>query len=326
MKKLSLIFLLSITLFVKNVYSAGTPSGTVINNTAKLIYNLGDKKGLITQATASFVVDNKVNVVITPRGDATVMPGDKDRAIAFTITNTGNTPQRYELVAGLLDGPSLTNVRIYLDKDGSGTLTAGDIPYVDPSTFGDILPDQGINVLLVADVPDNLPEGQTSLYYLKAITVDAGTTTRTVETKGANTAGVDVVFADASGPKDEVRDGSHSAAGRFSLISAVVNIKKSVEVISDPTGEGKPYKDAILKYTLKVKVTGEAEAKDVVIKDPILSGLGYIPGSLKLNNTNLTDADDQDSGKFENNTIIVKLGNLTKDSNEQVITFEVKVK
>jgi len=326
-----LIFLLIFTCFSfqKLSHAAGVTSGTVIKNAAKVIYSIGNKKDQAIAET-SFVVDNKVIVVVTSLGNTTVLPNDKNQVLLFSLTNAGNTPQRYKLEAGPVFSPEnveMTNIRIYLDKDNSGTLTAGDILYSDPSSFGDMKPDETIKLLIVADVPQDLEDGKTSTYYLLATTVDAGTTNITQQS-ATNTAGVDVVFADPAGVNDIERDGRHSATGVFTVGSATVHIKKDAEITYDPLSTGqikKPNSGAILRYTLTVTVTGSAVAKDVTIKDTIPDGSEYVRNTLTLNANPLTDDVDTDGGSFKDGAIEVKLGDLSKSSPKQVITFDIKL-
>lgn len=312
-------------------FSAGTPSGTAITNKVKVKFDYGDKKNLEAVAETTVMVDNKVNVVLTSLGNTSVTPSAKDRTLLFSVTNVGNTPQRYKLEAGPVYSPEnveFSNIRIYLDKDNSGTLTEGDLLYVDPATFGDVQPDQNLKILIVVDVPDNVEEGVTSQYYLMATTVDAGKIEETKETKGVNTIGVDVVFADKEGVVDVVRDGKHSAMGVFMVKSAKVNIKKEAEVVYDPISpeEPKTNKGAKIRYKLTVNVTGEATAEKVKIKDQIPAGTDYVSGTIRLNGNLLTDNEDNDSGKFTNGEVVVNLGDMTKSTPPQVIEFEVVIK
>lgn len=327
MKKLFLINFLLI--FTNIAYSAGTPAGTVIGNTAKIKYNYGSQSDLSAEAGASFIVDNKVNVIITSLGSTSVLPSAKNQPLLFSLTNIGNAIQRYKLEAGPVYSPEnveFINIKIYLDKDDSGTLTSGDILYVDPESFGDIEPDKTLKIIIVADVPDNLENGKTSQYYLLATTVDPGTKTETKQTIGTNTNSVDVVFADTKGIVDIEKDGKHSTMGIYTVKSVYVNIEKSYEIVSDPSGEGKPNKNAILRYILNVTVIGDATAEGVLIKDIVPEGVDYITGTIKLNDNSLSDAEDADSGYFKENTVFVNLGDMSKNTPKQVISFEVKIK
>ena len=162
--------------------------------------------------------------------------------------------------------------------------------------------------------------------------MDAGTTTVTAPTVGANTAGVDVVFADIAGSAsgDGTRDGKHSSSGKYTVSSVSVTIAKAVIVYSDPfngTVNPKAKQGAILRYSITVTATGSQTALNVVITDPIPTNTTYSAGTLKLNGVALTDAADADVGQVVGVpvTLTVNLGNLTSASAVQTITFDVTI-
>ena len=53
-------------------------------------------------------------------------------------------------------------------------------------------------------------------------------------TAGANTAGVDTVFADGAGTSDAANDGKISAKGDYTVSAAVLTVNKYATLISDP--------------------------------------------------------------------------------------------
>jgi hypothetical protein len=236
--------LLAGTIFLGGVpqtsMAAGTASGTTISNTATLGYSLGGvAQTNITSAAATFVVDNKVNLTVAKVADLAATPGATKQALAYTVTNTGNTSQRYALtaVAGAATIASMSNVAIYLDVNGNGLWDAGDTLYVNASTFGDVAADASLKILIVADTPLGATNAQTAIYNLVAQTVDAGTTTVTVDLHAANTGGVDVVFADAAGSAgagtDTVTDGKHSALATYTVATAALTVSKSALLLCD---------------------------------------------------------------------------------------------
>ena len=333
----------------KTVHASGTPSGTVISNTATATYGVGSVTGLTATATTTITVDNKVVMTVTKNADASVTPGLTNQALVFVVTNAGNTAQRYALSVTNSAGIAMNNVRIYRDNGTNpNALDAGDTLYVDASTFGDVEEDGTLKVLVVADTPGTAVDGQTSDYNLIATTVNAGTTTLTAQTAGANTAGVDVVFVDAAGSAsgDGARDGKHSAMGRYTVNSLTLTVGKAVLVYSDPTNgvvNGTPpnYADcticpkaipgATLRYTITATVTGSGTALNVVITDPIPANTAYTAGTLKWNNGTTTkslsdakDGDEGDVGGTTAGTVTVNTGNLTSAA-AQTITFDVTV-
>ena len=328
----------------RSAQAVGTASGTPLISRATLTYNVGPTTGLTANTQATVIVDNKVNVIVTKNADATVTPASTNQALVFVVRNDGNTTQRYALSAVRLAGIALNNVRIYRD---SGTAPnawdAADTLYADAATFGDIAADGILNLLIVADTPPEATDGQTSDYHLMATTVNKGTTTATVPTVGANTAGVDVVFADMAGSAagDGARDGRHSTPGRYTVGSITFTIDKTVLVYSDPSNgviNGTPpnhtdcticpkaIRTATLRYTITVRVTGNGTATGVVITDPIPVNTTYVAGTLTVNGIARSDAGDSDAGDVGQTapgTVTVDLGDLTSTSPVQTITFDV---
>jgi uncharacterized repeat protein (TIGR01451 family) len=317
----------------QSAYALGTPSGTAITNTATANYNDGGTPVTKTASAPAVVVDNKVNLTVTKNADATILPGSSNQALLFTVKNEGNTTQRYALTPTNSAGIVMTNVRIYRDNGTTpGVWDAGDTLYVNAGTVGDVLADGTLSVLIVADTPAAALSGETADYQLVATTVNAGTTTVTTPTAGANTAGVDVVFADIAGSAagDGARDGKHSATGIYSvnLLSLILN--KSVVVTWDPTNlfvTPKAIPGAILTYTITSSIAGVGTATAVVITDPIPANATYVTNSLKLNSAALSDASDGDVGSVGGTptTVSVGLGDLTNASPAQVVSFDVTI-
>lgn len=315
-----------------SAHALGTASGTPIVNTVTATYD--DGSGTVTQtASATVLVDNKINLTVVKNADAAAAPGATDQALVFVVKNDGNTPQRYALAATNGAGLVMNNVRIYLDNGTTaGSLDAGDTLYVNAGTFGDVPADGTLGILIVADVPAGALDGQTSDYNLVATTVDAGTTTVTTETTGAGTAGVDVVFADIAGSAvgDLLRNGQHSASGRYAISALSLSIVKSATIASDPfngTISPKAIPGATISYTIAVAVTGSGTAATVVITDPMPANATYTPGTLKLNGAPLTDGTGDDNGSVGGSptTATVTLGNMTSATPVQTITFDVTI-
>jgi uncharacterized repeat protein (TIGR01451 family) len=278
----------------QSAMAAGTLSGTTIANQATLNYTVGTTAQSAINASVNFVVDNKVNLTVQMvSNNANTIPNQNNQAVAFTVTNNGNTPQRYALsaVAGAstLFTP-LTNVRIYRDNGSTaGAWDATDTLYVDAGTFLDVAPDTGLNVLIVADVPASETNGENVVYSLLATTVNAGTTTVTTATGGINTAGVDVVFADPmsgiAGDSAVARDGQHAASATYTIATAALTVTKTATVYSDPfTGvsvNAKAIPGAVITYTITVaNGAGGATATSVSIADSLNAEITSVPAHL----------------------------------------------
>jgi uncharacterized repeat protein (TIGR01451 family) len=273
-------------------------------------------------------------MVVTKNADVNTAPTSSNVALSFLVSNTSNTTLRFAFsaVSKATNTWTMNNIRIYRDNNSSGTWDAGDTLYSDASTFGDLVSDASVTVLIVADTPAGLTMGQSALYDLVATAVDAGTLNVSTQTAGPNTAGVDTLFLDVSGSAvgDGARDGKHSVTGAFNISAATlnVNLNKTVTIL-DQWGGTLPIPGATLRYAIVATATEGGTANNVVITDPLPLNTVYIANSLKLNNTALTDAADTDAGDVgatTPNAVTVKLGNLTSASPIQTITFDVKIK
>ncbi len=293
----------------QNAMAAGTVSGSSITNLAKLSYSVsGTPQDEICSSTAgnstgnggttgttcvsgtngaistSFVVDNKVNLTVAKTGDLTTVPGTTKQALAFTVTNNGNTAQRFALTAvtGAATITTMSNVAIYRDVNSNGAWDAGDTLYVDASTFGDVAADGVLKVLIVADTPVTATNGQTAIFDLQAQVVDAGTTTVTAQSAVANTAGVDVVWADVAGAVDAARDGKHSALATYTVGSSAISVAKTVTVLCDPfNGSSNPKNipGAVVQYAITITnaATAGASATLSQVSDALSASLAFEP-------------------------------------------------
>ncbi len=329
-----IVFLAGFFFAAGNARAAGTPAGMVITNTVSVSFFSG---GVNHTATAgnSFMVDRAINMVVTKNSDVNTAPTSSNVALSFLVSNTSNTTLRFAFsaVSKATNTWTMNNVRIFRDNNNSGTWDAGDTLYSDASTFGDLVSNSSVTVLIVADAPAGLTIGQSALYDLVATAVDAGTLNVSTQTAGPNTSGIDTVFLDIAGSVagDGARDGKHSASGAFNIISVAalnVSLSKTVTIL-DQWGGGLPLPGATLRYAIVAATSGGGTANNVVISDPLPLNTVYIANSLRLNNAALTDIADTDAGDVgvtTPNTVTVKLGNLTSASPIQTITFEVKIK
>lgn len=327
-------------------HAAGTPAGTTISNSANLVYTLGSSPpASTTSIPVTFVVDNKINLTVTKVADApAIVRGSTKQTLAFTVTNNGNATQRYALaaVAGPATITSMTNIRIYRDVNGDNAWDAGDTAYVDASTFGDVAPDASLKILIVADTPAVAANTQTATFYLVATTVDAGTTTVTAATAGADTAGVDKVFSDIAGsaPGDAARDGKHSAPATYTVAnsSLATSMTKAIIDMQDATGcdanvcsivsgttadyqcttsSGTTCKigsGSTVTYRVDFNVNGGGSVTGLVLSDPVPANMTYVPGSIVVNGAAKTDAADGDLADFgitTPNSITVTPGTVT---------------
>lgn len=332
----SLVALVALAMIMaRTTHAAGTLAGVTIANQATATYDAGGIPQLPITATTSFVVDRKINLIVTTANVVYVgvNSGSAAQVLTFTVTNVGNAPQDYSLAAanaadpfGGADNFDATNVQVFVETNGTAGYQAG----ADTATFIDeLVSDATATVYIVADIPAGQAADDIAAHALLAATHDAGGAglgALTSATAGANSLlGVETVFADAAGSADGVRDGVHSAASAYRVVGAAVTLLKSAVVTS--VG-GQPVTGATIRYTIAVTVSGSGTAVDVVISDPVPANTTYTGGTLRLNTSLLTDAADADAGDVNGTTagtVTMRLGDLNSASPAQTITFEVTI-
>jgi len=299
------------------LWGRGTSAGTEISNQAEISYLIN---GTGTAQTLSsnldrFVVDKVVDIRIdwSDTDAVEVDPGEPDRVLSFLVTNLGNGDDNvtlsYEHNESASFDPSVENVRIYLDRDGDGVFDQQADQEVDRIALSE---DENATLFIVADIPD-APDANSSYEKLKARSESNGTT-------GAeDPAQVDVV----------IRRGEDEAQGVYTLRDYHLVSEKSQEILSS---DGELHTGSVVRYTLVVAIEGgDGRIENVVLEDEIPEGTEYLPGSMTLDGSSLSDTADGDAGTLleDPDRIRVDLGTLEQSSpgrTERNVTFEVRVK
>jgi len=80
-----------------------------------------------------------------------------------------------------------------------------------------------------------------------------------------------------------------------------------------------------LQYTIQTRNNiKDSIVRNLTISDEIPAGLEYVPGTLKVNDVQVTDDQDGDKGHFANGKIFAQFGDVT-DTEWHKVTFQVKV-
>src|SRR5262245_43266864 len=108
-------------------HAAGTPAGTNIQNTAQVSYTVGGSAVTTSSNTTSVRVAEILDAVLTLAAPTvTVSPGATAEELVYTLTNTGNGSETFNLTAlsagvtGDDFDPTLASPAIYFDTDNSG--------------------------------------------------------------------------------------------------------------------------------------------------------------------------------------------------------------
>lgn len=311
--------------------ASGTLAGSSITNTVTVNYQVGGISQTSTGASDTFTVDRKVAFVVAESGDmttTTVSPGQEAAVTTFQVTNQSNATLDFALaVAQVATGGSgahtgtdsfdTSNVAIYVDTNNNGVYDAGtdqQVTYLD-----ELAPDASKTVFVLADIPLSLTNGAFSALTLTATahgsaTASSGTVGSLdavlAQTSGANTSGMDTVFADVAGATDAANDGKHSAKDDFTVYTASLTITKTSRLISDPvnlTTNPKAIPGAVIEYCIIVANAGGSQtATDVAISDPLPGEVTYITSSTYLNGSvtgGNCNEDGSAGGSFASNTV-----------------------
>jgi uncharacterized repeat protein (TIGR01451 family) len=283
--------------------AVGTAANTTVSNQATVNYTVGgvaqapipsSPTGNTTPgggAPTTFVVDNRIDLTVTEvsGGNTAVTPGQLNQVTSFTVTNTGNSAQGFQLtpanlaggaVFGNTDNTDVANLRVFVDSNANGVYDAG----VDTATAIDTLAaDANVIVFIVADVPGTVTNGQFANVQLSARAAVAGTNGATLatETAGADTPGaVDVVFGDAA------RDATEVAADQYAVSSAALSVQKTSAVLDDPfngTTNPKAIPGAHIEYAVAISNSGAAAATGLQINDPLPANTSFRTGGYNGN-------------------------------------------
>jgi uncharacterized repeat protein (TIGR01451 family) len=304
--------------------AAGALAGTDIQNTAEVTYSVGGVSTTATSNTVSVRVAEILDVVVTSQTPSvTVAAGDTGRGLVYRITNTGNGPETFRLVTTSVIGgdefdPTIASPSIYFDTDASGDLSPADTPYVVGSNDPVLAPDGSVTVLVVNDIPASVVDGNRGFARL---TADARTGSGAPGTAfaSAGVGGTDAIVG--------LTGAAASSQAQYLVTSVTVNAVKSQTVV-DQFGGSRPLPGARIDYTIVVSATGTGSAATAVFTDRIPANTSYVPGSLRLNSTTLTDSTDADAGEYATTPdarVRVSLGALTQASGNQTIQFAVLI-
>lgn len=322
MRRLSVIGLLAVV--SHPAAAAGTAVGTLIENTALVNFDLAGTPLALQSNTTTITVAERINVAVTVQSSqVAVAPGDAGQALLFSVTNTGNGTETFQLsMDSVLGGDDFDPVpavpAIYFDSDASGDFNAGDQPYTPGTNDPDLLPDESIGVFVVNDIPGTSINGQLGRSELTATSVTGSGAPGTVYANQGD-GGVNAVIGTTGG--------SATDTGEYLVSDVLVDVSKS-QLVSDPFGGNEPIPGATLTYTITVSVASAGTAANSVVQDAIPALTTYVPDSITLNGSPMSDAVDADAGELDTTvvpTVVVRLGDLTQASGAQTIVFQVTI-
>jgi len=299
-------------------HAAGVLAGTLIENTATATYKSGISTGSVTSNKVTVKVDELLNVAVTTLSTAPAVAGNAPAVLVYSVTNSGNGPEAFDLAAdpkvagNAFDG---TVTQLALDTDDNGIYEAGiDTMLGAGAATQSLAPDKSVKVFVLVTAPAGATDAQTSQVRLTALAA-TGTGTPGTSFAGKGEGGGDAVVGLTSAS-------ANSLASLIASLAAVTLTKTAA--ITDQFNTAKPVPGATVTYTLSAKITGTGTVEGLHINDGIPAGTTYVPGSLKLGTSALTDADDTDAGKAGTSGIDVTLPTLSGGTTSNV-SFAVKI-
>lgn len=276
-------------------FAAGTTAGSNITNTATVNYQVGGVAQTPINASNTFVVDRKISMTLTGGAATTsVVPGQNNAVTTYQLTNTSNATLDFGLALaqqaggtaahGGADNFDTTAATFYVNTGASANSATFDPANSKQVTYVDELgADASQYVFVLSNVPAGQKNGDVSGQYLTATAEEGGVANTqgavVTQTAGANTAGVDTVFADAAGVTDAARDGKISAAGDYTVSAPVLSVVKTSTIVSDPlngTTNPKNIPGAVVGYCITVtNAAGGAAANNVAVSDPLPAQTTY---------------------------------------------------
>jgi len=312
------------------VGAAGTPAGTVIQNTATLTYSIGGVPAISTTPPASFTVVELINVTLVSQDAATVAVNspDSNRALTFLLTNTGNGPETFALarnnaVAGDNYDPLNGSAGAIFLENGlqAGFQSSGptaDTLYALGSNDPALAADASRIVYVVSDTPAALVTGNIGRVELTASATTAGAAGAAPGTTlpGLGQGGVDAVVG---GTRALARQ-----SGGYVVSGVAVAVAKSVVSVVDVAGGTSLRSGSIVTYRIVLTVNGAGVAQSLALNDPLPSNTSYVANSITVNGQPRTDAADADQAEFSTGTVKVAFGD-TAAPITHTIEFRVTV-
>lgn len=296
---------------VAGIAAKGTPVGTDINNTAQIAYAVGGIDYDLNSTTDRFVVDRVVDIHVAWEDSAPVevYGGDTERVLTFVLANQGNGDENITLAYEHNTSSDFTpqGVWIYRDEDNNSIFD----PTVDTNLTRVVLgADRNVTLFLVGTIPDDntTAPGNRSHEILRA------------DTERNATAGTDR----PDQVDTVVRTGKDQDTGSWLIRDYWLVAEKNATVHTD---DNATHTGSRITYTIDTHIGGKAAGRHidgVVVSDVIPAGTRYLPGSLRLDATALTDKADGDAGEANATVVTVRVGTLS-GTTHRTMQFDVEV-
>ena len=307
-------------------HAAGTPAGTSIQNTAQVSYTLGSSTVTTSSNTSSVTVAEILDAVLTIAAPTVqVSPGATTEELVFTLTNTGNGTEAFDLTAlsaGVVGDdfdPTLATPSIYFDTDNSGDFSAADVAYSAGANDPVLAADASVRLIVVNGITNTAVNGNRGRSQLTAAAASGSSDIPGTSFGLVGDGGVEAVAGTTGG--DAVLFGEY-------LVADVLLTAVKSQTIADQFAGARPLPGARINYQIVVTASGSGTATAAGFSDLIPANTTYVAGSLELNGAALSDTADGDAGTFVSAPapqVRVTLGDLSGASGPQTIEFAVTI-
>ncbi len=301
--------------------AAQTRPGTVITNTAAVAFTLDGEDRRVPSNSVTLTVAERLDIALASGGAPPTLVAPST-PLAVQLTNTGTGREAFAIEAkATVAGVTVAGIAIDVDGDGRfdpaiDTMLAGTTPPLAPGETLRLLvliaPVPGIGAADgVVTVTARAATGSGTPADAFAGTGDAGGDA-VIGATGA-TATIDLPFV-AMSPDMPTDDPGEAPVDAPTLVKT--------QSVRATDGSAQATSGAIVTYTLVARFPGAT--RDARIDDPIPAGTRYVPGSLTLDDTVLTDAADDDAGGMEGDVVAVTLGDVPPAA-IRTVRFQVRL-
>ncbi|NLN20142.1 MAG: DUF11 domain-containing protein [Firmicutes bacterium] len=268
-KRTGRILGLTIALFViaaTGMALAMTPAGTVISNQAFATYrDMNDEQRQAVSNMVYVTVAQLAGVDVTPDQSQTVqVVANQQVQFPFKVRNAGNDADSFALSVNTT--PSDILVELFRDVNGNGIVDAGDVKVESDQYVGPVAAGETIDIIARFRVPANAEGGTTITLVLQAES------------------------------QYDPSEADTSAEITFTVVTEGV-ITATLEAASDYTADTTRVRPGgTIAYTVTLVNPGMSSINDAVVTLPIPDNTALKPGSVKVNNVQISpDPDTTDN-------------------------------
>ncbi|HEV8337093.1 MAG TPA: hypothetical protein VGR67_11805 [Candidatus Polarisedimenticolia bacterium] len=278
---------------------AAAPAGASIANRASAAHDVASGGSAASLSNTALVGVAPVSAISVTPDDAIVsgfVPSGATVVRHFTVTNLGNRGDRFQVTASTVSPPA-TLTGLFFDLDGNGAIDPTD-PAVTPGlTLSPPLPPAASLGVLFRYSSAGVPSGTVVVLGLAAQSQEPGA--------------VNGLATDAGAIRDQVGGGAAA--------------------FSDPANPGQPPAKRVdgqsgvnaargqeVTFSLEFANSGTGEAANAAATDTLPAGFLYVPGSLRLDGSPLSDAADGDAGEVAGEVVTVRFASVAPGESHRI--------